>query len=238
MISAIKRKGDWNLKREEAYLYIRSRIFDRTWDVGTLINVNTVCEALNMSRTPVLEALTRLKQQGFVSITPKVGAFVRRPASEEVFERLLTRAALEAIAAEWAARRMNKEQLGQLESILGQMEQKRLSPHEYAKLNRKFHQVIHLASGLQYVQKLVEQHWDYLEYSANFDHLFNNVNQFEHSLAEHWMIYHSLKVGDGNLTKHLMEKHMLRVATYLKEQNETIPGEGFNQSYKKREVRR
>lgn len=209
------------MKREEAYLYMRSRILDRTWDVGMSINVNDVCTALGMSRTPVLEALTRLEQQGFVSITPQVGAFIRRPASEEVFERLLTRAALEAITAEWAAHRISTEQLERLESTLVQMEQKGLLPQEYAELNRQFHQAIHHASSLSYVQSLVEQHWDYLEYLADTDQLFKE-SQVERSLAEHWMIYHSLKDRNGTLTKQLMENHMLRVAHYLKEQNELI----------------
>ncbi|MGG2196803.1 GntR family transcriptional regulator [Paenibacillus validus] len=207
------------MKREEAYLYMRDRIIDRTWDVGKSIRVNDVCAMLGMSRTPVQEALTRLEQQGYVSITPQVGAFVRRPASEEVFERLLTRAALEAVTAEWAALRITAKQLDAIEAILGQMELSGLTSHEYANLNREFHRTIHLASGLSYVQRLVEQHWDYLEYAAETDQLFMD-GQIKRSLAEHRMIFHGLKDGNGALTKQLMENHMVRVAHHLKRQNE------------------
>ncbi len=207
------------LKRDEAYLYIKQRIIDRTWDVGTPININEICSIMGMSRTPVQEAMTRLEQEGFVSITPQVGAFVRRPTALEVFERFLTRAALEAVTAEWAAQKASSKQLYMLEGILKQMEQPGLPPHDYADLNREFHRIIHQAAGFKYVQSVVEQHWDYLEYTAGTNQLFNE-EQKERSLAEHKIIFYSLKEGNAVLAKHLMESHMTRVARYLKEEIE------------------
>lgn len=211
-------KGVADLKKDNAYMYIKNRILDREWDIGSAINVNEICQVLNMSRTPVLEAISRLEREGFLSIIPQVGAFVRRPASSELFERLLMRGSLEALMVEWAARKIEKTQLDMIDAVLRRMEEPGISIVDYANLNRDFHRIIHEASGLSYIQGLVEEHWDFFEYAAALDKVFKE-HQMARSLLEHRMIFHSLKDGNSTLAKQLMEQHVVRVAYLVKEES-------------------
>lgn len=203
------------MKKDKAYVFIKKRILNRTWDVGSTINVNEVCTVLDMSRTPVQEAISRLEREGFLSIIPQVGAFVRRPTPKELFERLLLRSALEALTAEWAAQKVDKIQLDILDSILRKMENPDISMDHYASLNKDFHRTIHEVSGLTYVQDLVEKDWNFFEYAAATESLFQD-DRMQRSYLEHRMIFFSLEDRNGSLAKQLMEQHIVRAANIIR----------------------
>ena len=71
-----------------------------------------------MSRTPVHKALVKLEQEGFLTIIPQVGVFVKSPDHEEVLERLLVCANLDALMTEQAAFNLNEEEFSYLEEHL------------------------------------------------------------------------------------------------------------------------
>lgn len=199
------------MKKEQAYKYIKRLIIDGKWDLDTAINVNEIAENLNMSRTPIHKALTQLEQEGFLSIIPQVGVFVKRPDEDEVIERLLVCANLDALMTERAALNMNEEKLSLLKNILIEMDNLDLSNDDYSNLNIEFHRTIYEASGLNYTFNLAKQLWDYLNYVGNPDFLFSQERR-KQSQSEHWMIFYSLKEKDSKMAKTLMEKHMRRVA--------------------------
>ena len=98
------------MKIDKAYRYIKRLIIEGIWEPETSINVNEITEKLNMSRTPVHKALSKLEQEGFLTIIPQVGVFVKRPDPEEVLERLLVCANLDALMTEQAALYLNEEE--------------------------------------------------------------------------------------------------------------------------------
>ncbi len=91
------------MKIDHAYRYIKRQIIEGIWEPEKAINVNEITGKLNMSRTPVHKALSKLQQEGFLTVIPQVGVFVKRPDPEEVLERLLVCANLDALMAEQAA---------------------------------------------------------------------------------------------------------------------------------------
>src|SRR5437868_5049350 len=62
-------------------------------------------QELGVSRTPVREALTVLEQEGFVRSAPRRGVFVVRKSKAEIIDMIVVWAALESMAARFAARR-------------------------------------------------------------------------------------------------------------------------------------
>lgn len=209
------------MKKEQAYKYIKRLIIDGTWDLETAINVNEIAENLNMSRTPIHKALTQLAQEGFLSIVPQVGVFVKRPDQDEVLERLLVCANLDALMTEHAALNMTKEKLAYLENILREMDNPELSHDDYSNLNIEFHRAIYEASGLTYTFDIAKQLWDYLNYVGNPDFLFAKDRR-KQSQAEHWMIYYSLNEKNSKMARSLMEDHLRRVAEAVSKKFEEI----------------
>lgn len=60
-----------------AYNTIRHKIVTCEYAPGSFLNEELLTEALNLSRTPVRDALSRLEQEGLIDIKPKRGITVR-----------------------------------------------------------------------------------------------------------------------------------------------------------------
>ena len=74
---------------EWAYRSIKKRILDNEFKPGSQLNIEELSKELNISRTPIREALLRLKQKGFVVSFSNVGFFVcgiTRDDLKDIFE--------------------------------------------------------------------------------------------------------------------------------------------------------
>lgn len=199
------------MKIDKAYRYIKRQIIEGKWEPEKAINVNELAEILNISRTPIHKALSKLEQEGFLTIIPQVGVFVKRPDPNEVIERLLLCANLDALMTEQAAFHLTEEDFRYMETTLLKMDHPGLSADEYSSLNIDFHRTIYVASKLTYTFNLANQLWDYLNFVANPEELFTDERR-KQSQTEHWIIFYSLKEKDSKMAKRLMEKHMRRVS--------------------------
>jgi DNA-binding GntR family transcriptional regulator len=84
----------------QAYAQLKADIFDFQFLPGDRFSENEVSERLQMSRTPIREALFRLQREGYVEVSPKNGWQVR-PFDFEMFEQLYdVRSVLEMAAVE------------------------------------------------------------------------------------------------------------------------------------------
>ncbi|WP_223588414.1 GntR family transcriptional regulator [Neobacillus bataviensis] len=209
------------MKIDKAYRYIKRQIIEGVWEPETAINVNEITEKLNISRTPVHKALSKLEQEGFLSIIPQVGVYVKRPDPAEVIERLLVCANLDALMTEQAALSLTNEEFAYMETILTKMDNPDLSTDDYSSLNIDFHRTIYEASKLTYTLNLAKQLWDYLNFVGNPEELFTPERR-KQSQSEHWMIYYYLKEKDSKMSKSLMEKHMRRVAQLVGEKYQNV----------------
>lgn len=204
-------KNYFGRKKDYVYVHLKERIASGMLIPGQAIDIQALMDELNVSRTPVQEALTRLEQEGFVKIVPQVGVFMRTPSSQELYETLLSRAVLEGLLTEWAAKKISERDIKTLGELLDQMKPGVVSQQQYAFLNRSFHEVIHQASGLRYIQELVDLQWDLFKYAAAKDLLFSPEN-IEQSYEEHQQIYTVLKNRQAVEARKAVEQHILRVA--------------------------
>ncbi|MBT9281381.1 MAG: GntR family transcriptional regulator [Hydrogenibacillus schlegelii] len=203
-------------KRDRVYLYVRNKILTREFRPGAMIDPQEIADTLDVSRTPIQEALTRLEQEGFIEIIPQVGIFVRTPTSEELFEKLISRAVLEGLLTKWATPRIGDEELRLLEELAELMNAGQLTAEAYSLVNREFHNVIHVASGLHYVRLLVEHQWNLVDYTAVIDFVFQPENM-RRSSEDHLRILTHLKNREADEARKAMEAHVMRVAHLLRE---------------------
>ncbi|HRW25408.1 MAG TPA: GntR family transcriptional regulator [Spirochaetia bacterium] len=100
---------------------------------------------LDVSRTPVREALLRLEQEGFVR--RERGWVVRENEPEEVRSRLECRVAIEGYAARLASQRRDEARLASLRGLAEAMLAGEREPGRMHALNDSFHGLILEASG-------------------------------------------------------------------------------------------
>lgn len=108
---------------EPAVQYIRERILDGTYPPGSFLSAKALAKELEISRTPVRDALRILEAQGLVEITPRLGATVPRMTDEEISDLLGLRCVLEAYCAYLAAQRRTVRDLAVLDEAQEKMEE-------------------------------------------------------------------------------------------------------------------
>lgn len=90
---------------------IRHRIFSDQLAVGAKISINELANDMELSSTPVREALKALEAEGLVTIAPRSGVYVRRISVDEVAQIYAIKEALEPLMVKWAMLRATEEQL-------------------------------------------------------------------------------------------------------------------------------
>ncbi|MDR3592399.1 MAG: GntR family transcriptional regulator [Negativicutes bacterium] len=104
--------------REVVFEVIRTAITSGTLQPGERIMENQLAEQLNVSRTPVREAIRKLEQEGFVVMVPRRGTYVSDLSIRDINEVFEIRTALEVLAAGLAAERITEDGLELLERLL------------------------------------------------------------------------------------------------------------------------
>ncbi len=99
----------------QAYDEIRRRILDGEFPPSSPISEYQLAAALNISRTPVREALKRLEEEGLVWSIPNKGTFIAEISAQDIMEIYQVRERLEGLAAYIAAEQMSEDDILQLE---------------------------------------------------------------------------------------------------------------------------
>ena len=81
----IATQNRWSL-RKEIFTYLSNQIECGTLTPGSLINVRKLTQELNVSRTPLREALAQLEVQGLVSILPQRGVRINVLMYEDLLD--------------------------------------------------------------------------------------------------------------------------------------------------------
>jgi DNA-binding GntR family transcriptional regulator len=164
---------------------------------------------MNLSRTPVREALARLASDGLV-FSERRGWTVRDYTPQEVSEIHEVRAALEGMAAYLACERGTDEQIAEIVDFHTSQDRERLTmaASEYlVEYNETFHQGIVAASGNERLQQLNRQNREFF-FTYRIAKLFTEQDA-EVSVAGHDKIVDAIKVRDRERAELEMRHHIL-----------------------------
>src|ERR1700709_2286815 len=109
---------------------------------GDRLNESQIARELNISRIPVREALSQLREQGLVQNRERRGMFVTNIGPEEVLQISSLRIVLEAEALRLAHKNMTPEILVALEKLVERMEHWNGTLLEAAALDLEFHRLL------------------------------------------------------------------------------------------------
>ncbi|MEL6807831.1 MAG: GntR family transcriptional regulator [Pseudomonadota bacterium] len=129
---------------EAAYAKLLAAIRAGGFAPGDRLRETDVASRLNLSRTPVREALRRLEADGIVEHRPRLGAIIRQLSHGELVELYEMRTVLERTAAEMAAKHAGPAEIAALRELNTTLAAS--DPTEAAALNQDFHRGIYLAT--------------------------------------------------------------------------------------------
>lgn len=175
-----------------------------------------LCELFGVKRNKVREALRKLQHEGFINITPNVGAMVAefsRADLEHMYDLL---GALDGLAVRTAAPFITRVQLDNLEKVLERMEATD-NPSLYARYNEEFHSLIATYSEnnrLMWLTVNLRVSIEVFGYQS-----FYAPGQIEASNAEHRAIIQAIKDKKPIRAEQIMRDHIFdaknRLLIYL-----------------------
>jgi DNA-binding GntR family transcriptional regulator len=104
------------------YGALREAIVMTELEPGQQISENEIADRLGVSRTPVREALARLRDDQLVQIVPQFGTFVSRISVAGVDDAQFLREALECSAVRLAAEHANAAAVAELHGLIARQE--------------------------------------------------------------------------------------------------------------------
>src|SRR3954462_4558175 len=111
--------------RDQVYDRLRAAIIAAELEPGRQLSENELAARLGVSRTPVREALVRLRDERLVQIVPQLGTFVTRISTSAVADAQFIREALECACVRRAAELASEDDVATLEDNLRAQERAR-----------------------------------------------------------------------------------------------------------------
>lgn len=146
---------------EKAYEYIKSKIVSGEFKEGELLTEKSIGEALEMSRTPVKKAFTKLEMQNYVRSIDGIGTIVTGISIKDLSDIYEARTVIEVGALSSSIKRINREELKELieklRGVLNELNSGKTFSTEYAmELDAEVHKLIIDNSSNHYYQVLMK----------------------------------------------------------------------------------
>lgn len=199
---------------QQAYLALRHAIADGELTPGDRVDVQTMADRLDISRTPVREAIRQLIQEGLLEASRDGRVHVYSPSVEDLAEIYLVRASLEAMAAEVVATKEPPADLSGLEEAhdRGLRAAEADDWREVSAANTAFHEgIIALsenATCLRILDTIRLQVHRYRNLSMQFP------QRRDTAVSEHGQLLAMLQARDAAAVRHRLYQHVLEAGRF------------------------
>lgn len=201
---------------------IRERIVMDHFEPGQRLPERTLAEQLDVSRTPMRDALKILAAEGLVDILPNRGAVVAAISPEDVQEKTYVLSVLEQAAAELTCARATTGEVAELEALHYEMKAAfiRHDRQNYFRLNLEIHDRIVALCGNQ---TLIGMHAQICRQLYRVRYLSNeNTATWKTAMAEHEAIIAALQARDAKRMGYELQQHLGQTwAKYLSDTRAT-----------------
>jgi DNA-binding GntR family transcriptional regulator len=142
----------------KVYNSLKEMIADYRFQPGARVNVEKLTRELEVSRTPIWEAVRRLEQEGLLKNIPNRGVFMVEMTLEKAFEIFQVREALERVAGRLAAKNVDDKILDKMGKCLE--EQYRAIEVgdlvRYSHLDFEFHSLVYKMIQNAFLQEMLD----------------------------------------------------------------------------------
>lgn len=175
---------------------------------GAKLNERELSELLNVSRTPLREAIKMLAAEGLVELLPNRGAIAVSLTEADVLNTFEVMAGLEAQSGELAAERITPQELAEIQAMHFEMlaAYTRRDLSSYYTLNSRIHDAISAAAKnpvLAQVYTQVNARLQALRFRSNQD-----GDKWKRAVKEHEKMIEALAARDGAAMREVLLVHL------------------------------
>ena len=193
---------------EQATQRLRQMLVEGQIAPGAKLNERALCEQLNLSRTPLREAIKTLAAEGLVELLPNRGAIAVQLGEADVLNTFEVMAGLEGMSGELAAQRITPEELAEVQALHFEMKAAytRRDLSTYYRLNAAIHRAINTAARnpvLTNTYQQVNARLQALRFRSNQD-----GEKWARAMAEHDRMIAALEQRDGAALRAELVAHL------------------------------
>lgn len=203
--------------KELVYLELKHKILTGEILSQTRLMEISLAEKMNVSRTPIREAIKRLAEDGLVKVEPRRGAYVANISIKDMLDVFEVREDLEGFVAELAAQRITDQEKEKLRLLAKECEDAMKGEDKEAiiELDEKFHNFIvecckndTLSQLVHYVQEL----------SLRFRYLYyDDYSLYDSTLERHNRMMDAILAGDAQNARHEADAHVKELKKFVYE---------------------
>jgi DNA-binding GntR family transcriptional regulator len=185
-------------------------------DATLKLDERQLSEQLNISRTPIREALARLEQEGLVRVIPRRGVFILRKSVDQILEMITVWAALESMAARLVTERADDADIESLRKLLASFSQDEAKTHldEYSEANIRFHRRILELSGCNLLVSMADGLFMHMR--AIRARTMTEDDRVQRSIVDHKHIIDAIEERDAELAERLVRQHTMKLHDHVK----------------------
>jgi DNA-binding GntR family transcriptional regulator len=203
---------------DRVYAALRQKILTRELEPGTVLTIRQVAQALEVSPTPVRDALRRLQADGLVRERGRLGAEVVGLSAHDIVELFGVRSALETYAGRIAALRRPAGVLDGLREIMELfpttfVDNQYTDYERFSTLDARFHMLIIEAAENDWLRRMYESLHVHI-HIARF-HIGDNDQRPLADLREHAAIVQALEEGNPETMAQALNVHISTVRDRL-----------------------
>ncbi|MBW2029754.1 MAG: GntR family transcriptional regulator [Deltaproteobacteria bacterium] len=195
---------------QEAYQKIKQMILDQKFVPGQRLINKDLGELLHMSRTPIINALNRLVQDGFVGCENFRGFYVKPIDIQEVWDAFGVREALEVYAVGQAIIKGDEQDMILLEDKLRR--HREYTPHYYTRkkflLDSEFHLQIAEMAKNRVLKWLLKRNFEHIFLRTRLDNY--DPGRMATSAKEHQELVQRMKMKDILGGVEILRNHIQR----------------------------
>ena len=207
---------------KSVYRFLRRAVYAGYFQPGERLIEATLAKRLNVSRTPLREAIKRLETEGLVHIVPNKGATVVKSSPEEIEEIYFIVGVVEGLAAYLAMENITNKDIEKMREIEVRLEDEECQKDykKWLELNDTFHDIFISASKRPLLVRMLEQTKRPL---ARYWYLAcTSPGMAESCISGHNSILAAFSEGDGIKARKAAEKHLFDVGTLMRQHLERI----------------
>ncbi|EAQ24010.1 MULTISPECIES: GntR family transcriptional regulator [unclassified Roseovarius] len=189
-------------------------IYDQNADLR--LDERSLAEQLNISRTPLRDAIARLEADGLVTVVPRKGVYVQRKSLEEILEMIIAWAALESMAARLAATAATDIEIAMLRKIASKYNDELSATRiaEYSDDNLKFHLHILEISHCALLKSMAEGLFLHIQ-AVRLRSMWEG-DRVKRSVVDHAEIIEALERRDADEAAERVREHTMQLHQHIR----------------------